>query len=278
MTHLAETFDEKDLLGYADPAQYIGLDDRLLVQAISRAPNQTLTVTGRVLLVQGVLKPFEFTVSMPDALTLVTFPFQLAQGFLVSLSVRTSETIPCEWWTFVKIGLTRGGGNPLQSFHPLVSGYCGNAFALGYPRDRNQQPTDGAGTLTSTTVPDPDPGAEWTYHCPDFTRVVIVGITATLITSADVAVRQATFLANVAGSGAWQLAASGTQLAGLQTIYNLAPFAAYGGSSALGYAVPLPIGFAMDFNSIVQSETLNIQAADQWAGINVAALEWADWQ
>lgn len=277
MTPEPAPYDEKDLLGYADPAQYIGLDDRLLVQAISRAPGQMLTVSGRILLVQGKVQPFQFTVPMGDALTLVTFPFQLAQGFIVGLQVNTSETVPCEWWTYVKIGLTRGGGNPLRPFQPLMSGYVGNVFAFGYPRDKNQRPTDGPGVLVERTIQPPDPGTDWTYFCPRWTRQKVLAILATLTTSAVDGDRQVVIHMNGDGPTAFQLAASGTQAASLVTPYNIGPVPVYAGSSALGFTIPLPDGLVLDYQCSIGSTTGNIDAGDQWSSVAILALEWADW-
>lgn len=271
-------YDEKDLLGYADPAQYIGLDDRLLVQAISRAPNQVLTITCRILTVQGKLQPIQFTVNAPDALTLVAAPQQLAQGFLVGIDVRTSETIPCEWWTYVKIGLTRGGGNPLLSFQPLMAGYVGNAFSFGYPRAKYQRSTDGPGVLTLNHLNDPDLGGEVLYACPSWTRQKLLALSASLITSDAMGDRQVTFSVQQSSGVVWQLTATGTQAPSLTTRYNAGPAAAWGGSSALGFVIPLPYGLTLDYNTTILTTTANLDPADQWSAINVLALEWADWE
>lgn len=271
-------YDEKDLLGYADPAQYVGLDDRLLVQAISRAPNQTLTITGRILLVQGKLQPFQFTVPLGDALTLVAVPQQMAQGFIVGLEVRTSETIPCEWWTYVKIGLTRGGGNPLLAYQPLLSGYVGNAFAFGYPRDRAQRPTDGPGQLAATSIDDPAAGADWSYSAPAWTRQQPLAINATLTTSATMGNRQVQIIISQKGRVVWELSASDVQAESLTTPYNFGPVPIYGGSSALGFTIPLPAGLVIDHFTTIAVSTSGIDAADQWSDITVDALEWADWE
>lgn len=269
-------WDEKDLIGFIDPSQYIGLDDRLLVQALSTWNNQTITVSGRVLLVQGVVKPFEFTVPMGSPRALVTFPFQLAQGFLLGLEVSAAIAAQDQGWTYVKIGLTRGGGNPPMPFQPLMSGYVGNQFPFGYPRDKNQRPTDGPGAVMFYNPDNPDPGSNWEFQVPSATRIKIVAISATLTTDDTDGDRTVAFMVGGDGNTVWQLAASGTQAPSTAAQYNWGPAGVWAGSSALGFAIPLPKDLALTNGYALFATANGIGAGDQWSNISIFGLEWAN--
>jgi len=275
MTHGAIPYDEQDLLGYADPAQYIGVDDRLLICAVSNGNGLVLTITGRVLLVEGVIKPFQFTYTIPRHNLLATFTQQLAQGFLLGLEVSASDGAQDGFWTYAKVDLTRGGGNPPLPFQTLFAGYVDKNFAFGYPKQRYQRPTDGPGTLLSYPVDTPAAGADWTYTVPDLTRQRIIGVMGALTTSAAAADRLVQIRVAQGGGAVWSAFASGTQAASLGTIYSIGPAGVLGGSAATGFLIPLPQGLTLAAGGTISSSTANIDAADQWSFLTLLALEWA---
>src|SRR5579871_4071724 len=161
---------EQDLVAYADPALYIGVDDRLQVMGVSNSAGMILPITGRILLKEGRVLPFEFTVTGSTAYNLFSGQHQLAQGFLLSLEVTADDGAEDNVWTYAKADLVRGSVNSPLSFMPVMAGYVGQNMAFGFPRHRQQRPTDGAGLCYTIAVPAPAAGADWTYTVPANSR------------------------------------------------------------------------------------------------------------
>ena len=276
MVTTPQDFDEKDLLGYADPTQYIGLDDRLLITALSNTAAVILTVNYRILTVQGKLQPGQFTVNLGSARALTSFAFQLAQGFLVSLEIFASTGAADGVWTYAKADLTRGGGSTPLPYQPLFAGYVDVTFAFGYPKQKYQRPTDGAGLAVSYTVTNPAAGADWVFTCPSGTRQRLISLVATLSTSMVAGDRQPQFAVTDGTDAIYELFASGTVPASSSTTYTFAPISFYGGSVATGFIVPSPIGLILEPGWLLGVETNNLDVGDQWAGITVAMQEWAE--
>jgi len=265
----------QDWVGYADQAQYVGVDDAVALSAISNAADAVVTFAGRLLRRDGVIVPWEYALQLGAAYTLVTAYMQLAQGFIVGLEAASSTGEANDNWTYVKADLTRGIAGLNPTFQPITCGYVDVNFNFGYPRDRSQRPTDGAGLVYSPTISAPNAGSDVAYSTPNNARQLVTSIYLVLTTSSHAATRTITITINVGGSVVYKLNAPATVTASETARITLGQGLTYGGSVAAGMYMPLPEGLILPADSGFTTSTANIDTADQWGPCVIGVTEWA---
>ena len=102
----------------------------------------------------------------------------------------------------------------------------------------------------------------------------IVAIRFTLVTDANVANRLITITLDDAGTVLWQVAANAAQTAGQTIIYNASPnLPGTGIATRLSHIpIPHPDAFAGVMN--IRTSTTNLQAGDQYTGIQLTEKIW----
>lgn len=115
----------------------------------------------------------------------------------------------------------------------------------------------------------PNPGAEWELRAPGNAWWRVVSLVATLVTDATVANRRVRLVAGD-GTNRWYAAIASADQAATATVeYGAFDGADSGGLATAGLTVPLPNGgLLLRPGHRLQSVTVNIQAGDQWSGIN----------
>lgn len=267
----------QDLLAYADQAQYVGVDDQLLIQSIASYTGSNYYITARLLRADGVIVPINYSYTQDGAYSLAQQQFQLAQGFLVGLEVMSDAQPGQGQWSYVKVDLTRGALLDVVQYQPLMAGYVSFNFAYGYPKQKYQRPTDGPGTVMHKALAPLEAGTDWAYFQPANSRSKVLGILATLTTSAAVAVRLVTIeVQDVSGNPFLEIPANDTQIASLTTNYNISSAPIWAGSSVTSFLLPLPPNLVIGPQCLLLPVTANLDAGDEWGYVEMAYLEWAD--
>ena len=124
-------------------------------------------------------------------------------------------------------------------------------------------------------VPNPAPGADWSYAQSGPSFLLFHCAVSVLATSATVATRIARFQLKYTGVICGQFAAASTQLASLTNTYSLHPSAISSGDAATVYA-PLPADLILRDGMSIGSNTTALQAGDQWSAIALFVEEFSD--
>lgn len=121
---------------------------------------------------------------------------------------------------------------------------------------------------------DPAVATDWTITAPGESTWVVVGITATLVTDANVANRHPDLTLTDGSTTLWRLPAGAVITAGITTIISWLPM--------LGYASPAILGNRLTVGTpevcMVPGWTIGttgsaLQAGDQWSSVALTAVE-----
>lgn len=255
---------------------YIGVNDSLQLFAFSVNVFGPVLLELRLLLPDGTIQVQEESLTVTTAFTALTKNVRLAEGYLLSVSVSTSNTSVTHGSLFVAVRILRGFPPAGTFAYTLTQGYITPNAALSWPFGTQQFPTDQQGGLRGVSVANPAAGADWSLVVPANLRWSILGVQATLVTNATVANRAPSLqIQDPVGHG-YDVTAPGAQAASQTIIWNWTPggpektIVGVDASATLG--VPTKVGPAW----VIRTVTSLLQAGDQWSTISLVFEEWLD--
>lgn len=277
---------------------YIQRDDLLAVQVVSFIPGgvEGVTVNLRLLLPTGprpgqpdspqvvateepgitnqTIQNTQFVVPLAVGTKL----FNLSEGYLLSISAVAAAATQ-RGQTFVRVWVQRGSSifNVAQASLPLFSDYVTIVQPAGWPFGRLIHPQEGPGCLVAASVGNPAAGADWVYTQPAFTRARIIGTSATFTAAAAVANRQTQLVIDT-GAPPDLVTGIPNQVVVANAVVKVSGTTAPVSASANvpDVSVGLPAETIIGQGSRVRSNTVNIQAADQWSNIRLFLEQWID--
>jgi len=255
---------------------YITVEDRFRLALISSLAGVEVDVTARLQRPDGQVIPIRMQFFPTLSVLVQNFDFDLAEGFLLDISVLTPTAGVRVGAVFAVAQIIRQAGANAIPSRTILSNYVSSGNVIGWPEGPNQQSVQGSGVPVSLQQANPAPGADWTFTIPTANRLLVQSISAQLVTSVAVANRQPHFQeADAAGHVLWDVAASAVQAASITVRYSLAGgvTGAVNDNSAI---VPIPQVAQLLQGWTIKSVTTAIQAADQWQNIWVNAIEWAE--
>jgi hypothetical protein len=255
---------------------YVGIADLLVVGAASSQTNEVVTVNYRLLrAADGVIVPGQFTVAPANTRAVKVQTQQLAEGFLLSVSVKAAVATT-RGMTFVRAFLGAGPFGAGQPSYMLMADYVTTAMAPAHPNGRVLAPSEGPGNVTVVTGSAPAAGSDWSIALPTNARWRILSGLSTLQTSSTVANRAIEVLLHAGGNDIWAGLANQNVVA---STFALVDFGAAVNSSVIlttKVSVPLPNDTRLIAPGSVHSTTGALQAADQWGQQFLLVEEWLD--
>jgi hypothetical protein len=257
---------------------YIDVDDQLVCVAESVSTTEVVTINYRLLrAADGVIVRGQLTVTPTAAYTRAINAQQLAEGFLLSVSVN-ARFASTRGQTFVRIFLGSGAFGAGEPSFMLMADYVTTAMAPAHPNGRVLSPVEGPGWIHTLAITTPAAGADWGMTTIPGGRYRIISITGVFTTSNAVASRLVTVqLLNDTLGVAGEWSAGVTQAASTAEHYTFsdAPLSPQA-SGNLALMVPLPVSLRLKNPEQVQAATASIQAGDQWSALSMLVEEWLD--
>lgn len=169
-------------------AAYVGVDDTLWLNGVTSANSRILTVSYRLLMPNGDIKPNQQQVTISGARGPNWVSFSLPECFILGITV-TSNGIAAFPDTYVDVLISRG--NPVIGVisQVLCQGYCTSQAGVSWPNGVNTTCFDAPGNIRSITGTMPAAGAEISESVPINARWRLRSIIFLLNTSATVATR-----------------------------------------------------------------------------------------
>lgn len=256
---------------------YVSVDDKLVVGAASSQTNEVVTVNYRLLrAADGVIVPGQFTVKPAATRAITVQQQQLAEGFLLSVSVKAAVATT-RGMTFVRAFLGAGPFGAGQPSYMLMADYVTTAMAPAHPNGRVLAPVEGPGLLYSVRAAHVPAGGNWLFTVPANARWRVQSIQSQLVTSAAVANRQVSLVMASPTDNIVIIAGNVTQTASQTDFYIWADGVPYLSDTRLTDTQPLPRSMTLLAGFTVLSQVLNVQAADQWSDFAVIFVEeWLD--
>jgi hypothetical protein len=254
---------------------YVETTDVLVVGCATSQTGELLTVNYRLLRFDGIVIHGQFTIQPTNNRLPSIHQEQLAEGFLMSVSCKATVATT-RGMTFVRAFLTKPSLGAGQPSYMLMADYVTTNMAPAHPNGRILTPVEGPGNLFLINSGSPPAGAEFTINVPVNARWRLNTVAANLATDAVVPVRTPRL---VVFSGA-----HGPFIGGGTFGQPGSGFFTYSWSSGLPFIYdnvntviePLPVDFILPSGMTIQSNTHNLDVADQWSVASFLVEEWLD--
>lgn len=249
---------------------YVTADTVLNISYSCAVAGLILSVAARILLPDGTVMPCLWQLPMTSDRSRNGATFQLAEGFLLSLTAAAS-TAAGNYRCFVWLRLQKGG-NQVQL---LASGYPTQGRPLTWPQTTIENEGEGAGAIVSLTGTQPAAGAEISEAVPTNARWELLSFKYSLTTSATAATRNTSLLADDGTNVFWQGTQAGSgQAASLTYQYSHFPGATQVAGQSVIDIFASPIGLQLTAGYRLRTNTLNLQAGDQYSAPQYLVREW----
>jgi hypothetical protein len=207
------------------------------------------------------------------------FQFIIGEGWLLSLALSTNAS-DSTIWTYVQVllerqSLTVHGTN--TDYEVIWEGYVPQRIAEGWPDTPSKQISDGAGTLRSITGTTPAAGAEINEVVPTFRRWLLLALKASLTTGVAVANRFPGVRITDGALTSYLIHVSIAQAASLTQGFNFAPGQPFFNDTTGNFLIPLPQPIWLKAGFQLKTDTVALQAADQWTAPQYLVMEWGQW-
>ncbi len=263
--------------GISPPSSlYIGRDDRLFLRVHNSLAGVDVQLRARLLLHgQGVSPQLFHLLPTSDRLVNLSF-FDLAEGFLLDVTLFAALAAPRRGQTFCQAGIGRG---PAADFHPvalLISDYLTDPHALGWPGGILRSSVEGPGLLRSITGTDPAAGAEISETVPTNARWRLFSFRATLVTSGAAATRTAHIELDDGVNPYGRFGPNFDQGAGATFRYNAAALGFGFLGSANEVTIGVPVTTPLFQGHRLRTFVSNLQAGDNWSAPQFLVEEWIE--
>lgn len=264
---------------YADPppGAYIGVDDQLQVTTFANTAGYSLTINLRILLPSGIILPMVLSTQPTSNRAAFTQRFQLAEGYLLSLTATASAGVSLQQYLYAVVGIARAPFGTQSQYDVLVSDYVGALNPISYPQSALRRSTDGAGVVVSFNQAAPAAGADLVVTVPTGARWRLQTFRATLTAAVAVSNRLVHIVTDDGANILMDSPSNFTQVASIVNTYSAFDSAPYlNVPFDLTTLLPLASNQMLRQGSRIRTLTTGIQAADQWSAAQIGVIEWQD--
>jgi len=257
-------------------ALYITVEDRLRVLILNTHGTVELDFNLRLQRPDGQVIPLKQGITTSVSSVFQTFELDLAEGFLLDLLVSCVASGVKFGEIFAVVQLIRGTGNNAIPVRTLITNYVASSVTIGWPDTSSQSLSTNMGAIFEYNTTNPAAGADWTFVEGLGTRIQIISIRATFVTSAAGANRIPHLqVIDTNANVVFEVAASAAQVAATTVQYSWT--AGVQPTSNDGAAIaPIPSNLWLILNTQLKTVTTAIQAGDQWSNIRIYTLQLAE--
>lgn len=259
-------------------ALYVAIQDQLVINWMSSASAEVITVTYRLLRFDGkVILGRVVSQIGATTYTVQTKTEPLAEGFLLSMTVQAKQA-KTRGQTFVRLLLNNSGPAGGISTQLIMSDYITTATAGAFPNGRAVSPLEGPGNPIVHSITNPGAGAGGVIAPATNQRWSLKALRFRLTTDATVANRQMQLQINVGGSVVYLAMADKVQAASLTFDYVCAQCTQFINPSATVSTITIPPNLIL---SAVGADSINLNTiagsgGDAQVGFGFAVEEWFD--
>jgi hypothetical protein len=263
---------------------YVTGEDTLRLTAFNSAAGVTVTLTGRFVPVpqrddEPPLRPGAFRVDLvPTTNRVATVRLlPLSEGWLLDYAITISAGTPAHGQCFVKLQIVRGTAGATQLLSTIAQGYVTTSYDVGGIGVGLSGFTDGAGALRSVTGTTPGAGLEITETVPTGVRWELLVFRFTLANAIAVANRFPTLQLDDGVNLLCWLSMNNSETASQTWVHSLgAGLVSVSDATNKLLNLPLPNNLRLPAGSRMRTNTVGIQAADQYAAPQYLVREWIE--
>ncbi len=253
---------------------YIDRDDTILVRVFNSTAGNTIRISARLLLANGQINRTQAIIPITGNRVENDFIVTLAEGYLLSLVIDNATVAPVQGQCYVEALLFQGPALTGFNEELLCFGYVSALNHVGYPNGTNSLPATGTGFIHSVQVANPAAGADWTFTVPTTTRMRIVSLAATLTTAVAVANREPQIIIDDGVNTYWEAEVAVNIPASTVNVITATALSIPNGIVTTTQNIPIPPALILPNGHRLRTNTVGIQAADQWSAIWILLEEW----
>lgn len=254
---------------------YLTGEEFLRLSSLCNLAAVTLTVSGRVLRPDNTIERVVFTHGPNSNRTVATTDTALPEGWLLGITVRATSGVPAFGQVWVNLELGVGLSGQRAIVQTLGYGFCTANTPFAFATSVNALPLDGPGNLRSIIGAVPGAAAEIVETVPTGARWELVALRFQFTTS-GVAGNRNPDITFDDGTNSYFVVESGSNFAA-SGVFQFCCSQGFGGQAQGAVnriMLPLPSNNRLAAGHRIRTQTLGIQAADQYNGIFYLVREW----
>lgn len=275
MTDRGSTF-ARALPSLAPTALYVTGEEYLLITSLASLSSVALTISGRMLDVNGFVVPFSDQHVANSDRTAATSVIRIGEGWLTDVTAIVTGASPQIAQAFVRVDVARGDGSPRNILATLLQGNLNAAQRLAWPGTPIMSTLIAPGALRSITGTDPAANTEVSEAVPTGARWRLHHFLVTLVTDANVASRQTTLIIDDGTNTFYRAQASATQPAGTTRNYVVYPAGIAPATNSPDLILPTTPGLLLPAGARLRTSTALIQAGDNYGAPQLLVEEWLE--
>jgi hypothetical protein len=267
-----------ELVALGGTPLYLSNEDALLLTVFNAAAGVTVAVSGRTLAFGAKHPtPFKTTLTPTTNRAATTKVIGLGDGWLLNAQVIVSAGTPVDGQTWARLSLVRGLTSVADESFTLVSDTLTVGKAIAWPSGAVRGPLDGAGAIRSISGTTPGAGAEVSETVPAGARWQVLSFMSTLVTSATVASRVAAMTLDDGTNIFWRNEATVVQAATNTRIRCWTNgYGAIVNGNGTSDTVALMQNAMLLAGFRIRTNTVSIQAGDQYSAVQYLVREWLE--
>ena len=253
---------------------YVDVNDFISISALTSVAGAQVTVVLRLLRADGTIVPMQQVLNPASNRTTTFTSLPLYEGFLLGCTVLSTGSPVVRGQLFVRVILARGNAGSILSTQVLLSGYCNGLDFPSWPPGNYEPARSGQGAIRSITGTVPGAGAEITETVPSPGAWRVIAFTYSLTTSAAVANRNPTLVVDDGANTLVRVTPPAVQTASSIVTYSWAAGMPNGTLSSAVQPGPFPVGLFIDSGFRIRTQTVAMQAGDQYSAPQYLVEEW----
>lgn len=236
-----------------------------------------LTVTLRVLLVNGLIQIIPLPHTPNTDRTAKTSLFTPIEGWLLGASVIATTGAPVRGQTFAALRLVRGSASTTIDTVALASDYVTSQQPMAYPGSGVQSSLAGQGFTRTVIGTDPAAGSEISETVPAGARWKFRSMDVALVTGATVANRDVQVTLDDGTTEFYRGASANNQPASNTFRYCFGMYGdhiAGGGVNVPQICTPMDLALLAGYR--IRTVTFNFDAGDNWGAPGYCVEEWLE--
>lgn len=256
---------------------FLSGEDALQLSVInSLAGGQTVTIVGRMMLLDGTMRTFSETITPSAARTLQSIQRSLGEGWLLNFSVSASAATTLIGMTWARVQVLRGQTGATSLVASLMAGYVTSSQPIAWPGSPIESSLEGQGNIRSITGTNPAAGVEISETVPTGARWKLLAFSASFVTDATVANRGPVFFVDDGVTVLFATDPNILQTASLSPRYNAFPGGPRLSAVQSNSQWSLPVDLRLLAGYRLRTSTGNLQAGDDWTAPQMLVEEWLE--
>lgn len=257
-------------------AFYVTGEDNIRVASLNSVSGVQVTITGRMLTLDGRIAPFTIPHSPNADRTVRNQIHILGEGWIQNLSAVVTAGAPLYGQTWIRVEVVRGSTGAVEPLAVLMQGCVTAVQKIAFPGTPVHATHERPGAIRSVTGTDPAAGAEVTETVPAGARWRLLQLSTVLATDATVSNREARIILDDGTTQYFESGATAVVAASASAAIVLWRGSFLPSLSSTLRGLNAPEYIILLAGHRIRTETSNLQAGDNYGAPQLLIEEWLE--